>query len=127
MLGIENAEDLVLVGLGVLVDLLASERLACRALAGRVADHPGEIADQEKNLVPEILELAQLVEQDGMPEMQIRRRRIEARLDPQRTAEGQLPAKRIFEEDFVGPALDQRKRTFELLHDVRSSNLVGIG
>ena len=55
-------------------------RVALRA--ARIADETGEVADQEDDFVAKILELAQLVDEDGVPEMQVGRRRIEARLHP---------------------------------------------
>jgi hypothetical protein len=48
-----------------------------------VADHPGEVADQEDHLVPEVLELPHLVEQHGVADVQVRGGRVEAGLDPQ--------------------------------------------
>jgi hypothetical protein len=55
-----------------------------------VADHPGEIADQEHDVVPQVLELAHFVEDDRVPEVQVRRRRVEPGLDPQRLPLGEL-------------------------------------
>ena len=51
-----------------------------------IADHAGEVPDEEGHLVPELLELAHLVEQHRVPEVQVGRRRIEARLHLQRRA-----------------------------------------
>ena len=61
-LGIEDLEHLLLVGLGVGGHLLAVERLARLGAAGRVADHAGEIADQEDRRVPAVLEVAELLQ-----------------------------------------------------------------
>ncbi len=58
--GVEHLEDLFLVGLGVGPHLLLSERLARHVLAGGIADAAGEIADQENDLMAEILELTHL-------------------------------------------------------------------
>jgi hypothetical protein len=110
---VEDPKNLLLVGLGVVLDLFARKRLTRGALTGGIPDHPGEIAYQEEDLMSEVLQLTKLVEENRMPEMKIRGRWIESRLDPQRATEGQFPAKRIFEEDFVGPALDERERAFE--------------
>ena len=54
--------------------------------AARVADHRGKIADDEDRFVSEVLKLAQLSQDDGVAEMQIGARRIDAELDPQRPA-----------------------------------------
>ncbi|MNH21376.1 hypothetical protein D3C79_811830 [compost metagenome] len=78
---IQNLEDLSLVGLGILEDLLASERWTRGTLATRVADHPGEVTNQEDHLMPQLLELAQLINKHGVTQVQIRSRWIEARLN----------------------------------------------
>jgi hypothetical protein len=49
---IEDLEDLLLVGLGVLRDLLGRERRARLRLAGGVADQGGEVANEEDGRVP---------------------------------------------------------------------------
>ena len=41
----------------IALDLIARKRRPRRIFAGRVADHAGEIADQEQHVVPKILEL----------------------------------------------------------------------
>ena len=81
-LGVENLEDL-------LFDRCRhSPRFPPRVkwrsrIASRpdgITDHPREIADQENDIVSEILELSHLVYQDGMPQVQIRCSRIETGL-----------------------------------------------
>ncbi len=52
--------------------------------AGGVADHRGEVADDEDDRVPEVLELPHLLHQHGVAEVQIGARRVEAGLDPER-------------------------------------------
>ena len=90
LFGVQDLEDLVLVGPGVGLHFLRGQARAGGVLAGGVADHPGEIADQEDGRVPQLLELAHLVDEHGVAEVQVRRGRVEARLDPQRLAAGQL-------------------------------------
>ena len=75
---IENFEDLPLVGFGIFQHLLLRKRDARLRLAGRITDHAGEIADQEDHLMSEFLKVLELVDQDRMAQMQIRRGRIEA-------------------------------------------------
>ncbi len=58
---VEDLEHLLLVGLGVLLHLLAGQRLAGFILAGRVADHAGEVPDQEDCLVSCLLVGTQFV------------------------------------------------------------------
>src|SRR5208282_5789537 len=89
-LGIENFVNLAAIGFGVGRDLFASERLAGFGTSGRIADHRGEVADQEDHGVAVALKVAQLLEHNRVPQMQIRRGRIHAELDSERTAEFQL-------------------------------------
>ena len=83
-LRIEDLEDLLLVRDGVLGDFRRGQPRPRHALAGRIADHAGEITDQKDHVVPELLKLAQFVDEHGMAEMQVGRRRVESRLDAQR-------------------------------------------
>ena len=55
----------------------------------------------------QLLELPHLVEQHGMAEVQVRRGRIEARLDAQRAAELQAGLQLVALEDLVGAATDE--------------------
>ena len=86
LVAIQDLEDLLLVGLRVRLDLVARERRPRRVATGRIADHSGEIADQERDFVTEGLELPHLVDEHRVAEMQIGRGRIEPRLDAQRLA-----------------------------------------
>ena len=86
LVGIEDLERLLDVGLRVRVDLLARERRAGRVAAGRVADERREVADDEDDGVPEVLELAQLAQRHRMTEVQVGRGRVDAELDAQRDA-----------------------------------------
>src|SRR6267378_7252284 len=69
----ENPENLRLVGLGVLRNLLARQRRPRRRASCRIADHPGEISDQEDDGVSKILKMFKLAQQDRVPQMQIGR------------------------------------------------------
>ena len=80
-----------------------------------VADHPGEVADQEDHLVAQVLELPHLVEQHGVADVQVRRGRVEAGLDAQRAA--RLAGGRVqflALEDLVGAAADQFKGVLQV-------------
>ena len=79
---------------------------AIRDRCGKIADERGEIADQEGHLVAELLELAHLVEQHRVPEMQIRRGRVESRLHLERTAAPQLLLKLRSRQHFAGATLE---------------------
>lgn len=107
---IENLENLRLVALRVLDYFVPGQRRAGGALAGGIADHPGEITDQEQHLVAQILKLPQLVDQHRMPKVQIGGRRVEARLDSQRLAPGELFLEFGLDENFGRAAPDQAQR-----------------
>src|SRR5207245_4493322 len=53
-------------------------------LPRRVADHPREIADEEDDAVPHLLEVLHLADDDGMAEVQVGRGGVEADLDRER-------------------------------------------
>src|SRR3990167_1366978 len=80
---IKNLEHLGLVGLRVLQHLLASQRWTRSALAAGITDHSREVANQENHLMPQLLELTQLINKHGVPKVQIRRSRIKPGLDTQ--------------------------------------------
>ncbi len=84
--GIQHQAGLREIGLGVFVDLLARQRRAGGVAARRIADHRREIADQEDHLMAQILQLAHLVQDDRVAEVQVRRGRVQAELDAQRCA-----------------------------------------
>ncbi len=112
---IENLEHLRLVGLGIFLNLFRRQRWSGRRFAARVADHAGKVTDQEHDVVPEILELAHLVDQHGMTEVQIRRGRIEAGLDSQRLAAANFFLQFSLEQYFITTA-------FYLLHCIFLGN-----
>src|SRR5437764_8107807 len=85
---IEDLEYLLKIGARVLRDLVLAERRSSNVAAGGVADHGGEIADQENHRVPEILKVLQLAEQHGMAKMQVGRSGIKAGINAQRLAGG---------------------------------------
>jgi hypothetical protein len=86
LLFIEYFKDLSLVGLGVLHDVFCRQLFPGRGLAGRVADHAGEITYDYDDVVTEVLERLHFPQNDGMTEMNVRRGGIEAELDIQRLA-----------------------------------------
>ena len=88
--GVEDLEHLVAIGLGIGEDLLAGKGRARLVLARRIADHPGEVANQELDLVAELLEVAQLVDDYRVAEVQVGRRGVQAEFDAQLPAGGEL-------------------------------------
>jgi hypothetical protein len=64
----------------------------------------------------QVLELAQLVDQHRVPEVKIRRRRIESGLDAQRPAGPKARLEFVGLEDFIGAATDQVEGGLQLGH-----------
>ena len=89
-LGVEDAEGLLAVGRGVALDVGRAEHGPRGGAARRVADAGGPVADDEHRQVAGVLELAQLAEHDGVPQVDVGRRRVDAELDPQRAAQREL-------------------------------------
>jgi hypothetical protein len=66
-------------------------------LAGRVADHRGEVTDEEYGCVPEVLEIPNLLQEHAVAEVKVRPGWIEARLDPQRPVHAPRFLEALFE------------------------------
>ena len=103
---IQDFENLFLVGSGILVHFSLRERWPGCALAGRIADHAGEVTNQEQHLVTQVLELLELVDQYRVTKMQVGRGRIKPGLDSQRMPLLQLLNKLFFDKYFVGASAD---------------------
>ena len=109
LLGVEDLRHLCAVALRVLQDLLARKGRTRLVLAGGIADHAGEVADQELHLMAQLLELAQLVDHHRMPEMQVGRRRVEAQLHAHGRVALELAHQLALDDQFLTAALDQLK------------------
>ncbi|MND82204.1 hypothetical protein D3C80_740270 [compost metagenome] len=105
---VENLEDLRFIGLGIFEDLLASQRRTRCALAAWITDQPREVTNQEDDLMPQLLELAQLINKHCMTQVQVRRRRVKASLDAQRLATLELLDQFGFDQYLFRTTLDQR-------------------
>ena len=68
---------------GVRVDLVAGEHRPRRRAPARVAHARGVVADDQHDAMAEVLELAQLLQHDRVPEVDVGRRRVEPELDAQ--------------------------------------------
>src|SRR5206468_3724625 len=97
-LHVEHATELCLIRLGIGADFVPGERLARLRASRRIPDHAGEVADDDDDLVAEILEIAQLLEHHGVSKVEVRSGRVEPQLD----LEGASRAKRTLE---LGPQL----------------------
>ena len=80
--GVEHLERLPLVTLGVGHHRLVGKLRAGRRPAARIADHRREIANDEDAQVAQVLELAHLLKPDRVPQVNVRRGRVHAELDP---------------------------------------------
>ena len=81
LFAIKNLEYLLLVGHRIRGNLVPRQWRASGISSGGITDHSGEITNEKRDLMTEILELPHLVDEHGVPKMQIGSRRIEARLD----------------------------------------------
>ena len=88
LLRVQHLEDLALIGGGVGLDLGLGQGRPGLALARGVADQPGEVADEEDHLVAQVLEMLELVDEDRVPQVQVRRGGVKPGLDPERLAGG---------------------------------------
>ena len=102
LVGEQHLAGLVHVRARVGVDLLAGQHRPRRRAAARVAHARGVVADDQHDGVARVLELAQLLEHDGVAEVDVGGGRVEPELDPQRTAFGEPPLERS-----VGEAVDR--------------------
>ena len=83
---VEHLPELGPVRLRVAADLVPGERPPRLRAAGGVADHPGEVPDDDDDLVSEVLEIAQLLEDHRVSQVQVGRGRVESQLDLERVA-----------------------------------------
>ena len=114
---IEDLHRLATVGAGVVAHLIAAQLRPRLRGAGRIADPPGEIADQEDDLVTEVLEVSHLAQQHSVAEVDVRGARIEPDLDPQRAAPPPRPLQ-LGPQPLLGDQVDHPARQqLELLVD----------
>src|SRR3970282_1664688 len=79
--------------------------------------HAGEISDHEENVMPEVLQLAQLVDEHRVPEMEVRGGGIEPGLYPQRSSRREPSAQLGFDQQLVRAAPDDLELLFDGNHD----------
>ena len=82
----EHLGRLVEVGLGVLVDLRRREHRPGRRAPRRITDPRRVVADDQHDGVPEVLELAQLLQDHRVAEVEVLRGGVQTELDPERSA-----------------------------------------
>ena len=88
---VEDLLRLALVGARVGLDLLVAQHGPRVRATARVADARRVVADDQHDAVAEVLELAQLLQDDRVPEVDVRRRRVQAELHAQLAALARRP------------------------------------
>jgi hypothetical protein len=122
LFGIEDFEDLFLIGFGVGDDLFGGQRRTGGGTAGGVPDAAGEVADEEDDPVAQFLKMAELVDEDGVAQMEIRRGGVETGLDGKGLAPFQLFAQFAFINQIGDAAFDQ----LHLFIDRNHQNLLSL-
>ena len=100
----------------VAFDPLGRHDRSGRGLTRRIPDPGGEIADEQDHLVPGLLHLAHCPEVDRVADMEERGRHVDAVLDPERPARGQLGAQFVGRDDIGCGALEGRELAEGLIH-----------
>ena len=116
LFGIEDFERLVDVGLGVRLDLFGRELRTRGVAARRVADERGAVADDERDAMAEVLELAELAQRHGMAQVDVGSRGIHAQLDVERLAALELLEQGGFGHDLRGAGSDDVQLFFGSKH-----------
>ena len=113
LIGVKDLHGLRHVGLCVGLDLLLGEGRAGGVAAGGVADKRGAVADDERDLVSKVLELAHLTQGDGVAEVEVGAGGIHAQLDVERHPALKLLAKLVHGHDLHGARRDDLQLFFD--------------
>src|SRR6185369_5504191 len=113
---VQDLEHLLAISGRVGGDLVPGKRGSCRVLAGRIADHAGKIADQELNVMAQVLKLPQFVDDHGVAKVQVGGGGVHAQFYAQRTAQLELVDQFGFHEQLVTAA----PHHLQLLVDVQN-------
>ena len=116
LVGAQDLARLLHVRARVRVDLLAGEDRARGRAPARVADAGRVVAHDQHRRMAGVLELAQLLEDDGVPECDVARSRVEAELDAQRPARGQTRLQRAGGKRFDRVAAQASRRRGGIVH-----------
>ena len=117
--GVQDLENLILIGFCVPQDLLSRKRRSRRVLAAGVTDHPREISDQKLDVMAQVLKLAQLVDHHRVPEMQVGRSRVQAELHSKWPPGFELFAQLGLDDQFIAAALDDFQLAIDVAHGCR--------
>ena len=105
-LWIKNLERLVNVGLRIHRNLLARKLRTSGIAARGIADKGGTVANDERDMMAQILELTELAQRNGMTKMNIGRRRVNAKFDIQSRATLEFFEQQVLRNDSVGTGLN---------------------
>ncbi len=107
---VEHLESLILVGLGVGQHFIVGQLRARGRTTAWVTDHCGKIADDKDPLMPEILELTQLLQSDGVAEVDVGGSRIDAEFDTQRATRSEFLLQLLAADDLRATAGEKFRR-----------------
>src|SRR5690606_4416012 len=122
---IQDPEYLPLIGCCISSNIFRRERRSGRVAPRRVADQPGEVPDQEHDLVTKVLKAAHLVDEHRMPQMQVRCSRIKAGLYDQPPPRLKPGLEFTFKQDIDSAAPDFCKLLFCFTHIGKSGGARG--
>ena len=120
LLGIQDLHGLAHVGLGIGLDLLLRKLRTGGILARRVANQRGTVADDEGDVVAQVLELTHLAQRHGVAQVQVGAGGIDAELDVEGLALLKLLAKVGLGDDLRGARGDDTHLLVNRQHWVSS-------
>jgi hypothetical protein len=121
---VENFEGLFPEGFCISEHFFAAELGPGFGASGRVANHGGEVADNEDGLMSQLLELAEFFETDGEAEVNVGSGGVDAEFDVEGASEAQFGEEFVFGEDFSGTAAESLELGFGSLHEERENEPV---
>ena len=113
---IQDFEYLFCVGFSVFLNLFGCECFAGDIFPTGIADHAGKVPDHENDRMPQVLELAHLVDDNRVAEVQVRRRRIKTNLYPQGPTQPEALFQFFKLDNFLGATGDQTQRMLYIGH-----------
>jgi hypothetical protein len=100
--GIENLEGLFPIRLRIVQHLFVRQMRSCCGPTAGIANHSGEIADDQNSLMSEILKFPQLPQHNCVTKVNVGCRWVDTKLDAERPPDSQLFAELSFANDLGG-------------------------